>query len=112
LPETSYDVIFSNSLLHHLPYPQILWDTVKKYGRTGSKIIVMDLIRPRSDDEAKKIVNTYAAEEPEILQRDFYQSLLAAFTLEEIRLQLAQAGLGLSVSQTSDRHVFISGTIG
>jgi trans-aconitate methyltransferase len=112
LPETRYDVIFSNSLLHHLPYPQILWDTVKKYGRIGSKIIVMDLIRPRSDDEAKKIVNTYAAEEPEILQRDFYQSLLAAFTLEEIRLQLAQAGLGLSVSQTSDRHVFISGTIG
>jgi trans-aconitate methyltransferase len=112
LPETRYDVIFSNSLLHHLPYPQILWDTVKKYGRTGSKIIVMDLIRPRSDDEAKKIVNTYAAEEPEILQRDFYQSLLAAFTLEEIRLQLAQAGLKLLVAQTSDRHVFISGTIG
>ena len=112
LPETSYDVIFSNSLLHHLPNPQILWNTVKKYGRSGSKIIVMDLIRPSSDDEAKKIVGAYAAEEPEILQRDFYQSLLAAFTLEEIRQQLAQAGLSLSIEQCSDRHVFISGSLG
>lgn len=111
LPETGYDVIFSNSLLHHLPDPQILWDTVKKYGRPGSKIIVMDLIRPHSAETAKKIVGTYAAGEPEILQRDFYQSLLAAFTVEEIVQQLEQARLAFPVTQISDRHVFIAGTL-
>jgi ubiquinone/menaquinone biosynthesis C-methylase UbiE len=112
LPETSYDVIFSNSLLHHLPDPMILWDSVKKFGRTGSKIIVMDLLRPSSDTTAKEIVEIYASEEPEILQRDFYQSLLAAFTLDEIGQQLEKAGLTVAVEQISDRHVFIVGTLG
>jgi ubiquinone/menaquinone biosynthesis C-methylase UbiE len=112
LPSTSYDVIFSNSLLHHLPDPMILWDSVKKFGRTGSKIIVMDLLRPQSDTTAKQIVEIYANDEPEILQRDFYQSLLAAFTLDEIGQQLEKAGLTVPVKQISDRHVFIAGTLG
>ena len=32
LPRVSYDVIISNSLLHHLPDPMVLWDCIKSYG--------------------------------------------------------------------------------
>jgi ubiquinone/menaquinone biosynthesis C-methylase UbiE len=110
LPEPSYDIIFSNSLLHHLPDPQVLWQVVKKYSSPGTRIAIMDLLRPSSKKMAKTLVETYAATEPEILQRDFYCSLLAAFTIEEINMQLAQAGLSLTAEQISDRHVFISGT--
>ena len=60
---------------------------------------------------AKTLVEMYAAAEPKILQQDFYNSLLAAFTLEEINEQLNQAELPLSINKTSDRHVFISGII-
>ena len=111
LPHYNYDIIFSNSLLHHLPDPQILWQSIKTCAKPGARIAVMDLLRPHSIDEAQAFVDAYAAEEPEILRRDFYHSLLAAFTLPEIGLQLTEAGLKLDIEQISDRHVFIKGNI-
>lgn len=111
LPRSRYDLIFSNSLLHHLPEPQALWNFVKRYSGNGTRIAIMDLFRPQSVRQAKEIVEMYAATEPEILQRDFYHSLLAAFTPEEIEEQLREAGLNFDVERISDRHIFISGTI-
>jgi len=109
LPQASYGIIFSNSLLHHLPDPMVLWDVIKKYAVPGTRIVVMDLLRPDSIDEALAMVQAYAADEPDVLKRDFYQSLLAAFRMEEIAGQIAQAGLDLNIEQISDRHVFITG---
>lgn len=111
LPHSGYEIIFSNSLLHHLPDPQILWETIKQYSRSGTHIIIMDLLRPDSIEDAQKMVDNYVANEPEILQRDFYHSLLAAFSMKEITAQLTQAGLNLNIEQISDRHVFITGVI-
>ncbi len=111
LPQSAYDIIFSNSLLHHLPDPQILWQTVKRYASVGTQIFIMDLVRPDSVATAKQLVSCYAHNEPAILQRDFYHSLLAAFSYEEIIGQLAAADLALDVVQISDRHVFISGVM-
>ena len=109
LPQSSYEIIFSNSLLHHLPNPQALWQTIKKYSRPGTYIIIMDLVRPPSIEAAKMMVDTYASQEPEILKRDFYHSLLAAFSIKEITAQLVEAGLNLHIIQTSDRHILITG---
>ncbi len=109
LPNTCYDVIFSNSLLHHLPNPQSLWQTVKNYSKTGSRIAVMDLLRPHSIKEAQTLVHIHATNEPSILQQDFYHSLLAAFSMEEISQQLLQAELPFKPQQISDRHIFITG---
>ncbi len=109
LPQAAYDLIFSNSVLHHLPDPGVLWQVIKHYARPGARIVVMDLLRPASIEEARAMVRAYAGDEPEILQRDFYQSLLAAFRREEIAEQIAQAGLKLGIEQISDRHVFITG---
>ena len=111
LPQSSYEIIFSNSLLHHLPDPQALWQTIKRYSMPGTRIVIMDLLRPASIEDAQRMMNTYAANEPEILQRDFYHSLLAAFSMKEIVAQLVQADLNLHIEQISDRHVFISGVI-
>jgi 2-polyprenyl-3-methyl-5-hydroxy-6-metoxy-1,4-benzoquinol methylase len=111
LPQSGYEIIFSNSLLHHLPDPQILWQTVKNYAKPGTRIIIMDLLRPENLALAQNMVQDYTANEPKILQRDFYHSLLAAFSLEEISTQLAQADLQLQLEQISDRHVFITGVI-
>lgn len=109
LPQTRYEIIFSNSLLHHLFDPGVLWRTVKKYAGSGTKICIMDLLRPESPETAKTLVLAYAENEPPILQRDFYNSLLAAFTLTEISQQLKQEALDFTFEQISDRHVFISG---
>jgi trans-aconitate methyltransferase len=111
LPQHKYDLILSNSLLHHLPKPEILWTTITTYSQPGTKVAIMDLTRPPSTAAAKQLVARYAADEPPILQHDFYHSLLAAFTAQEIKSQLAEAQLPFDVATISDRHVFISGTI-
>ncbi len=111
LPRSKYEIIFSNSLLHHLPEPRVLWDTVKQYGKKDGNVFIMDLIRPSDRDEAQSLVKQYAENEPEVLRRDFYYSLLAAFSLDEIREQLKIASLDFSIEQISDRHVFINGIL-
>jgi hypothetical protein len=72
----------------------------------------MDLRRPDSRERAGALVQEYAAAEPEILRRDFFNSLLAAFRPEEITQQLAQAGLALRVEAAGDRHVIVHGNMG
>ena len=105
LPRPNYSVLISNSLLHHLPDPQILWTSIKRWAAPGAQVFIMDLMRPDNIEIARRFVGRYAAGEPEVLQRDFYNSLLAAFTVEELKLQLNSAGLqGLSVEPVSDRH--------
>lgn len=108
LPCNHYDAVVSNSLLHQLADPQVLWETVKRWARPGAPVFIMDLFRPASTVQAQQLVDAYAAAEPEILRRDFYNSLLAAFTIDEITRQLTTAGLGhFSVEQASDRHVVV-----
>jgi ubiquinone/menaquinone biosynthesis C-methylase UbiE len=110
LAKECYDAVISNSLLHHLADPQVLWDSVKQFAKAGAAVFIMDLRRCASREQAAALVRQYAAGEPEVLQQDFYNSLLAAFTAEEVRAQLAEAGLGhLQVEEEGDRHLVISG---
>ncbi len=112
LPRAFYDAVIVNSLLHHLPVPAILWVTIKKVAKRGAPVFVMDLLRPQSCEEARLIVEKYAAQEPEILKRDFYHSLLAAFTVEEVQEQLKKACLThFTVEIVTDRHWIAFGRI-
>ena len=110
LPLERYDGIIINSLLHHLPAPEVMWQTIEKAAKPGAPVFVMDLIRPDTKAEALNIVETYSGNEPEILKRDFFNSLLAAYRPDEIREQLFQAGLDyLSLEIISDRHFIVWG---
>ncbi len=106
-----FDAVISNSLLHHLKDPLIIWDTIKKCTGRGTPICVMDLMRPDSPDEAEKLVQLYAGDASPILKKDFYNSLLAAYRTDEIINQLKTIGLDyLMVEDVSDRHVLVWGT--
>ena len=82
----------SNSLLHHLHDPLVLWRAVLGHGAPGAAVLVMDLYRPESTGAAQEIVEAYAGEEPEVLKRDFYNSFVPHSTPAEVREQLARAG--------------------
>ena len=112
LPRSRYDAVISNSLLHHLHDPMVLWRAVLDLGEPGSAVLVMDLYRPGSADAAQQIVEAYAGGEPEVLKRDFHNSLCAAFEPTEVRAQLARCGLdALEVRTVSDRHMVVAGRL-
>lgn len=104
LPREDYDFVLSNSLLHHLEDPAVLWDTIRAAARPGASVFVMDLMRPGSPEEANRLVEEHCANEPPILQRDFHHSLHAAYRVDEVQAQVAGAGLELQVRPVSDRH--------
>jgi ubiquinone/menaquinone biosynthesis C-methylase UbiE len=101
-----FDGIVSNSLLHHMPRPEAFWSEVARLGRGHAVVLVTDLHRPDSPERAREIVETYSGAEPEVLKRDFFHSLCAAFTLSEVTAQLREAELedALRCEMISDRH--------
>lgn len=109
LPRTGYEAVISNSLLHHLARPQDLWTTIRQHARAGAPVFVMDLLRPDSPADAARLVDTWAAGEPDVLREDFYHSLLAAYTAAEVRRQLQRAALTLQLRVVSDRHFIVHG---
>jgi SAM-dependent methyltransferase len=112
LPLERYDAIVSNSLLHHLHDPLVLWRAVRELGAPGASVLVMDLCRPASAGEAQEIVEVYSGAEPEVLQRDFFNSLCAAFEPGEVHAQLEACGLGMfEVRAVSDRHLLVAGRL-
>jgi ubiquinone/menaquinone biosynthesis C-methylase UbiE len=105
LAGSNYDAVISNSLLHHLADPPVLWHTVAAAAKPGAPVLVMDLLRPASEDAARKLVRMHAADAPPVLQRDFFNSLCAAYRPEEVAAQLRATGLGrFRVELVSDRH--------
>ena len=107
---TGYDGVISNSLLHHLADPLVLWQTISKHVHQGTPVFVMDLMRPTSEAEVKRLVAEYAADEPEVLKHDFECSLHAAYRVEELQEQLAQSHLEhLQVEAVTDRHLIVYG---
>jgi SAM-dependent methyltransferase len=109
--EHGFDAVLSKDLLHHLPDPTVLWNEAKRLGRPGAAVYVMDLVRPESKQAARAMVKEGAGSENPILQRDFYNSLLAAFTIDEVRSQLSAAGLDLTVGTIGVRHMLIKGAL-
>jgi ubiquinone/menaquinone biosynthesis C-methylase UbiE len=107
-----FDLVFSNSLLHHLPDPTPFWREVRRLVNPGGAVLIQDLLRPPSKTKARRLVQLHAAEDSSLLRGLFYQSLLAAFTTAEIRAQLNQAGLeGLRVRKVTDRHFTVRGRL-
>ncbi len=112
LPRGAWHAVVSNSLLHHLPQPQVLWQSIVQLGAPGAAVQVMDLMRPDNEQHARGLLEQYAGDAPEVLREDFYNSLLAAYTPDEVSSQLLEAGLDyLKVESASDRHWIASGTL-
>ena len=106
------DAVISNSLVHHLPNPLRFWFCLKTLVKPSGHVLVMDLLRPESPEAAQAIVDEQAGDEPEQLRNDFYHSLLAAFTEDEVAAHLAELNLSrLFVDVLDDRHWVVYGQV-
>jgi len=112
LPAHSFDVIFSNSILHHITEAREFWAEVKRLAAPGTTIFLRDLARPETPARARQIVRQYAGNESQLLQDEYYRSLLSAYTVEEVLAQLDAAGVdGLRVEMVTDRHLDVWGEV-
>ena len=111
-PGARYDLVFSNSLLHHLADPMHLWEAIARNAAPGGRFFVMDLLRPGSRARATELVDQYAAGEPDVLRHDFHASLLAAYRVDEVEAQIARSKLPpAAVEAVSDRHLVAHGAL-
>ncbi|WP_398336855.1 class I SAM-dependent methyltransferase [Vulcanococcus sp.] len=108
-----FSAVVSNSLLHHLHDPAVLWGAVRQLAAPGACIYVKDLRRPADAAAVEALVQRHAADAPPVLQHDYRASLHAAFTPEEVRGQLRAAGLAgsLQVAPTDDRYLEVWGRL-
>lgn len=92
--DATANCVISTNTLHHLHDPSVFWECVK---RIAPKVFVMDLIRPHSTAIANDIVNALAPNESDEFKSDYYNSLLAAFSPEELQEQIKGTKLQLKV---------------
>lgn len=108
-----FDVVCSNSVVHHLPEPGAALAAWWAGVAPGARLFVRDLARPRSEGELAALVALHAGAPPEgvslaSFERQvglFRASLRAALRVDEVRAILAPLGVRPEAAQaTSDRH--------
>jgi ubiquinone/menaquinone biosynthesis C-methylase UbiE len=105
LTAARFDAVLSNSTVHHIHQPLALFREMKRVLKPGGAILIRDLCRPKSMDDAWAIVKRVAAGDSLRQQQLFFDSLCAALTVEEVEKVLGDAGWGeLKVTMSSDRH--------
>ena len=106
-----FDLLVSNSLLHHLHDPAVLWGAITRLAAPGALVVVKDLCRPADAAAVEMLVQRHASAAPPVLQRDYRASLHAAFRPEEVAQQLRAAGLPLQVQALEDRYLEVWGRL-
>jgi len=104
-PDAHFDMVISNSIIHHLPNPLPFLQELKRVLKPNGAIFLRDLMRPNTQEILEEIVNKYAADCNEHQKMLFRDSLHAAFTLDEINELMQQSSLeSVHIYQSSDRH--------
>jgi trans-aconitate methyltransferase len=106
LPSNSYDLVISSLCLHQLLEAATLWDTVKHVGKPGGAFAVFDLLRVEDEETAWGVINSVTPETGSLFKELFKSSLRAAYTLEELEAQLAQANLTATLTVQELSHNF------
>jgi trans-aconitate 2-methyltransferase len=107
-----FSALVSNSLLHHLHDPQLLWQAVHTLAAPGAVLFLQDLRRPADEAALDRLVRQHGASLDPLVRADYVHSLRAAFTPEEVSLQLQISGLeGLTVKPHDDRYLRVQGRL-
>jgi ubiquinone/menaquinone biosynthesis C-methylase UbiE len=105
LPDRRYDLVMCNSTVHHIPDPLVMFKEMARVVKAEGAIIVRDLVRPQTMDEAWAVVKHVAAGEHPRQQQLFFDSLCAGLTLPEVEDLVNRSGLHrMRVARVSDRH--------
>jgi ubiquinone/menaquinone biosynthesis C-methylase UbiE len=110
LKSAGFDAVTATNLLHHISDPISFWRAASRCAKPGAPILVADLRRPPDADFAARLTEQYAWRAMPPLRRDLLNSLHAAYTAEEVRQQLREAGLPrLAVEEAGPLHLVVWG---
>ncbi|BAB74715.1 class I SAM-dependent methyltransferase [Anabaena sp. FACHB-709] len=100
-----FDLVVSNSLVHHLPDPLPFFAEIKRVCKPQGGIFIRDLLRPEDEATMNALVASIGNEYDDYQKKLFRDSLHAALTLDEVNQLIITAGLtGVEIYQSSDRH--------
>jgi ubiquinone/menaquinone biosynthesis C-methylase UbiE len=100
-----YDYVVSVFTLHQLHDPAGFWQTIERITDSDGKVIIVDLLRPESEDAVNRIfeyTKTKGITIPEYFEQDFRNSLHAAFTIDELQEQIDKIAIPLEFNVLSN----------
>ncbi len=102
----SFDVVASNTILHHISDPRQFLSEAWRVLRPGGAFLIRDLFRPPTPERASELVRTHAGQGTPAQQELLLASLHAALEPEELRAFAREAGLvDVNLTIDSDRHM-------
>lgn len=108
LADGSFDAVYSNTILHHIPDPRPFLREARRVLRPGGVLLIRDLFRPPTRERLEELVALHAASANAYQRTLFADSLHAAFTPGELRALCDECGLAdAEVVIDSDRHASI-----
>jgi ubiquinone/menaquinone biosynthesis C-methylase UbiE len=100
-----FDMVISNSLVHHLPEPRSFFQEIKRVTKPHSGILIRDLIRPENEVTMNALVANIGSEYNSHQQKLFRDSLQAALTIDEVKQLVSSVKLaGVEIYQSSELH--------
>lgn len=103
--EYSFEMVISNSIVHHLSEPLLFFQEVKRVLQPLGGIFIRDLLRPETPELKEELVNKYARDCNQHQRKLFRDSLQAALTIVEVEKIVKDAGIKeVKIYQSSDRH--------
>jgi len=106
LGDASFDGVFSNTILHHLPDPRPFLREARRVLRPGGILLVRDLYRPDSVARVAELLLRHAADASPEGREMFRASLCAALTPGELRAMADECGLAdARLLVDTDRHM-------
>ncbi len=104
--DASFDAVFSNTILHHIPDPRPFLAETRRVLRPGGALLIRDLYRPETPERALELVELHAGDATPQQKELFRASLHAALTPDELRAMADEAGLAdAELTVDTDRHV-------
>jgi ubiquinone/menaquinone biosynthesis C-methylase UbiE len=105
LAAASFDMVISNSLVHHIPEPAALFREIARVASQRAGLFIKDLHRPETELELDHLVDVYASGCTNYQRRAFRESLHAGLTVSEVRALCSSLDWeGVEIARASDRH--------
>jgi ubiquinone/menaquinone biosynthesis C-methylase UbiE len=104
--DATFDAVFSNTILHHIPDPRPFLREAARVLRPGGALLIRDLFRPPDERRLDDLVALHAGDATDPQRKMFRDSLMAALTPDELGTIAQSIGLtDARVVIDTDRHM-------